>query len=78
MTDFAAAAERLVQAYNAKDFKIFTSMISPDLDFEHFSSQLCFPAARRADGDYRAVRRFAHSGSALLAAGARKRLGAVP
>ncbi len=78
MTDFAAAAERPVQAYNAKDFKTFTSLISPDLDFKHFSSRLCFPVARRADGGHRAVRRFAHSGSALLAAGPRKRFGAVP
>lgn len=37
MVDFAAVSERLVQAYNAKDFATMESMIAPDLDFAHFN-----------------------------------------
>lgn len=37
MVDTAAAAERLVQAYNAKDFDGLAAMIAPDLDFTHFN-----------------------------------------
>lgn len=37
MADPAAAAERLVQAYNAKDFEAMEAMIAPDLDFAHFN-----------------------------------------
>lgn len=36
MADSAANAERLVQAFNAKDFDVIASMIAPDLDFVHF------------------------------------------
>jgi len=37
MADPQAAAERLVQAYNAKDFEAMEAMIAPDLDFAHFN-----------------------------------------
>lgn len=37
MIDPAAAAEALIQAYNAKDFDAMTAMIAPDLDFAHFN-----------------------------------------
>nr|WP_314447284.1 nuclear transport factor 2 family protein [uncultured Sphingomonas sp.] len=37
MADPAAAAERLIQAYNAKDFDALESMIAPDIDFAHFN-----------------------------------------
>ena len=58
MADFAAAAERLVQAYNAKDFKTFTSLISPDLDFEHFNRNFAF---QRRDGLMESIELFAAS-----------------
>lgn len=37
MADPEAAAERLIQAYNAKDFEAMEAMIAPDLDFAHFN-----------------------------------------
>ena len=37
MTGVAAAAERLIQAYNAKNFDALEAMIAPDLDFAHFN-----------------------------------------
>lgn len=37
MADPAAAAERLIQAYNAKDFEAMEALIAPDLDFAHFN-----------------------------------------
>ena len=37
MADSVAAAERLIQAYNAKDFEAMEAMIAPDLDFAHFN-----------------------------------------
>lgn len=37
MVDVAAAAERLVQAYNAKDFYTLEGLIAPGLDFAHFN-----------------------------------------
>lgn len=37
MADPAAAAERLVQAYNAKDFDTLEGLIAPDIDFAHFN-----------------------------------------
>ena len=37
VADVASAAERLIQAYNAKDFDAMASMIAPDLDFAHFN-----------------------------------------
>lgn len=37
MADAAAAAERLIQLYNAKDFEGMAEMIAPDLDFAHFN-----------------------------------------
>lgn len=42
MTDFAAAAERFVDAYNAKDFATMGSMVVPDLDFAHFNRDFKF------------------------------------
>lgn len=37
MADPAGAAERLIQAYNAKDFSALETMIAPDLDFAHYN-----------------------------------------
>ncbi|WP_313804668.1 nuclear transport factor 2 family protein [Sphingobium sp.] len=37
MADVAAAAERLIRAYNAKDFETLEALIAPDLDFAHYN-----------------------------------------
>lgn len=37
MADAAAAADKLVAAYNAQDFDTMESLIAPDLDFAHFN-----------------------------------------
>lgn len=37
MADPAAAAERLIEAYNRKDFDALEAMIAPDLDFAHYN-----------------------------------------
>ena len=37
MVEAARAAERLIQAYNAKDFVTLEAMIAPDIDFAHFN-----------------------------------------
>ena len=37
MIDLAATADRLVEAYNAKDFDTMTAMIAPDVDFAHYN-----------------------------------------
>lgn len=42
MTDMAAAAERLVAAYNAQNFDALRSLMSPSLDFAHFNRDFRF------------------------------------
>lgn len=37
MADVSAAAERLIDAYNAKDFAALEALIAPDLDFAHYN-----------------------------------------
>ena len=37
VADVHLAAERLIRAYNAKDFDGMAAMIAPDLDFAHFN-----------------------------------------
>lgn len=37
MADPTAAAERLIEAYNAKDFQALEGMIAPDIDFAHYN-----------------------------------------
>jgi len=37
MVDVANAAERLIQAYNLKDFPAMEAIIAPDIDFAHFN-----------------------------------------
>lgn len=37
MLDFAATSERLIDAYNAKDFDALSALIVPELDFAHFN-----------------------------------------
>lgn len=37
MIDVAEAAERLVEAYNRKDFDALEEMIAPDIDFTHYN-----------------------------------------
>lgn len=58
MTDFAAAADRLVAAYNAKDFVGFRKLIIPDLDFEHFNRNFAF---KRLDGLMESIELFANT-----------------
>lgn len=37
MVDFAAASDRLIDRYNAKDFEALSALIVPDLDFAHYN-----------------------------------------
>jgi hypothetical protein len=37
VSDHAAKSERLIAAYNAKDFDAMSEMIAPDLDFAHYN-----------------------------------------
>lgn len=37
MTGFAQISDRLIEAYNAKDFEALRPLISPDIDFAHFN-----------------------------------------
>ena len=37
MSDFAAASERLIAAYNAKDFDGLAALIALGLDFAHYN-----------------------------------------
>jgi len=37
VVDFAATSERLIDAYNAKDFDALSALIVPELDFAHFN-----------------------------------------
>jgi len=37
MVDVAGLSDRLIEAYNAKDFTALSAMIVPDLDFAHFN-----------------------------------------
>jgi len=41
-SDFAAAAARLIAAYNAKDLLAMRELVSPDLDFAHFNRAFAF------------------------------------
>ncbi len=58
--DPAAAAERFVAAYNAKDFKAMSAMVSPTLDFAHFNRDFAFD---NSEGLFAVLRQF---GSALV------------
>jgi predicted ester cyclase len=42
MTDFAAAADRLVAAYNGKDWDALERLVAPDLDFAHYNRDFAF------------------------------------
>jgi hypothetical protein len=37
LIDHAATSDRLIEAYNAKDFKALSALIDPDIDFAHFN-----------------------------------------
>jgi len=37
MVDVALASDRLIEAYNAKDFDALEALIAPDIDFAHFN-----------------------------------------
>lgn len=50
MTDFAACAERLIDAYNAKDFDTLTSLVAPDVDMAHFNRGAAFSSAEELVG----------------------------
>lgn len=39
MVDFAVAAERVVQAFNDKDFETLRSLMDPKLKFRHFNRE---------------------------------------
>lgn len=56
MTDFAAAADKLVAAYNAKDFEAMEQLVAPDLDFAHFNRDFAFD---NRDGLFEVLRQFA-------------------
>lgn len=45
MTDFAACADRLIQAYNDKDFERLRAMVAPDLKMAHFNRGASFENA---------------------------------
>ena len=46
MTDYIQASDRLIAAYNAKDFKTIRNVVAPDLDMAHFNRNF---AVKRAD-----------------------------
>lgn len=54
--DFAAAAEKLVAAYNSKDLVLMQSLVSPTLDFAHFNRDFAFD---NSDGLFAVLRQFA-------------------
>ena len=45
MTNFVAASDRLMDAYNAKDFKTLRRLISPTIDMAHFNRNAAFTSA---------------------------------
>lgn len=45
MTDFAECADRLIQAYNDKDFDRLREMVAPDLKMAHFNRGAAFENA---------------------------------
>lgn len=55
-TDFAAVADRLVAAYNAKDFETMAGLVAPDLDFTHFNRDFAFD---NRDGLFEVLKQFA-------------------
>ena len=58
MTDFVAASDRLIAAYNAKDFKTFRNAIAPNIDMAHFNRNF---VTNRADELMQAIEAFAGS-----------------
>ena len=65
MIDLVAVAERLIAAYNAKDFATMETLIAPDLDFAHFnrdfvlaSRDALFDVLRQFASTYVPYRRF--------------------
>lgn len=45
MTDFAACSDRIIQAYNDKDFGSLKSAIAPDIRMAHFNRGASFSSA---------------------------------
>lgn len=45
MTDYAANAERMIQAYNDKDFATLKSAIAPNITMAHFNRGASFTSA---------------------------------
>lgn len=45
MTDFAACADRIIQAYNDKDFERLRAAVAPDLKMAHFNRGAFFETA---------------------------------
>jgi hypothetical protein len=56
MTDFAACADRIIQAYNDKDFDSLRAAVAPDLKMAHFNRGASF---ERADDLIDLMRAFA-------------------
>lgn len=56
--DFAAAADRLIAAYNAKDFATLQLLVASDLDFAHFNRDFAF---KNSAGLFEVLRQFAGS-----------------
>jgi hypothetical protein len=58
MTDYAACAERIIEAYNDKDFDALRAAIAPDIRMAHFNRGASF---ERADDLVAVMRVFADS-----------------
>ena len=56
MTDYAACAERLMQAYNDKDFDALKAAMAPDITMAHYNRGAFF---NRADDLIDVIRAFA-------------------
>lgn len=56
MTDYAACAERLMQAYNDKDFDALKAAMAPDINMAHYNRGASF---NRADDLVDVIRAFA-------------------
>ena len=56
--DYAAAAERFVGFYNAKDFERLAAMASPTLDFAHFNRDFAF---QKLDALIEVLKQFANT-----------------
>ena len=54
MTDFAACAQAIMQAYNDKDFEALEARLAPDIRMSHFNRGASFSSASELIGVMRA------------------------